>query len=64
MEVVEYFDLSPMRGLDNVANPNYMCSSMGYPHTKFVMPQKPGCPVDNPSTRGKPVSHVMRLIHE
>ena len=29
-----------------------------------VMPQIPGCSVDNPSTHGIPLSHIKRPIHE
>ena len=35
MEVEEYFHLSLMKGMGDVAIPNCMCSSMGYPHTKL-----------------------------
>ena len=29
-----------------------------------VTPQIPGCPIDNPSTHGIPLSHIKRPIHE
>ena len=34
-EVEEYLHLSSMRGMGDVAIPNHMCSSMGYPHTEL-----------------------------
>ena len=33
-EVKDYFHLSPMRGMHDVAILNRMCSCMGYPHTE------------------------------